>query len=75
MCVHVFASRLPDDTLVWVDRQQQHTLIYVDPSLVDGSQLTSRGRETVDSALRAAGAGTLHAATKCSRPPLWSDAN
>ncbi|WP_435246405.1 hypothetical protein [Streptomyces sp. NRRL F-5630] len=75
MCVHVFASRLPDDTLVWVDHQQQHTLIYVDRSLAYGAQLTARGRETVDGALRAAGAGPLRAAPKCSRPPLWSVAS
>lgn len=71
MCVHVFlAVQLPFMALVWVDRQPQHTLVYVDPSLAHDGELTHQGRARVNAALAEAGAAILDAAPACDRPLL-----
>lgn len=71
MCVHVFlAVQLPFMALVWVDRQPQHTLVYVHPSLAQDGELTLQGRVQVNTALAEVGAAMLDVAPACERPPL-----
>lgn len=71
MCVHVFlAVQLPLMALVWVDRQPQHTLVYVDPTLAQDGELSPQGRVQVNAALAEAGAAMLDVAPACARPAL-----
>ena len=67
MCVHVFcADDLPNDTLVWVDSRDSHTVVYADSSLTDRGRLTAAGGDQINRALAAIpGAPSLETAKPC----------
>lgn len=73
MCVHVFcASQLPNNTLVWVNRQSRHVLVYADSSLAtDAGKLTDEGVRQVNAGLaNSPGAPSLESAKPCGEPLL-----
>lgn len=67
MCVHVLcAEQLPHEALVWVDRQQNHILVYADSRLTSAGILTGAGVAQVNQALAAIpGAPSLESAKSC----------
>jgi hypothetical protein len=73
MCVHVFRvpGKMPNGTLVWVDRQLLHTCVLVDPSLFCEGRLTDGAVTAIDAALAIHVPGlTLRSAPSCERPLL-----
>lgn len=74
MCVHVLcAASMPNNVLVWVDRQPSHNLVYVDASLFSRKgTLTARGVRRINKALADFDcAWTLDSSQLCNRPPLY----
>lgn len=72
MCVHVYcAFEMPDSTLVWVDRQGPHTLVYADPTLSEApGMLSAAGVAEVNEALASLpGAPSLETAKSCQLAP------
>lgn len=73
MCVHVFRvpGKMPNGTLVWVDRQLSHTCVLVDAGLFHEGRLTDRAAAAIDEALAIHVPGlTLRSAPSCERPVL-----
>ncbi|NUV65733.1 hypothetical protein G6W57_01205 [Streptomyces sp. CAI-121] len=65
---------MPDNTLVWVDRQPSHSMIYVDRGLFSSpGTLSALGLRLVNDALAALIPGwSLGSAPKCDRTPLYA---
>ncbi|MGH3584722.1 MAG: hypothetical protein ACRDQ0_00200 [Pseudonocardia sp.] len=61
---------MPYEALVWVDRQELHTLVYVDESLASRGKLSRDGLSSIDRALLSVGAPTLKSSRTCARPPV-----
>lgn len=76
MCVHVFCAvqPMPDNTLVWVDRQPSHSMIYVDRGLFSTpGKLSVLGAWLVNAALAELTPGwSLTSSPRCHRPPLYA---
>jgi hypothetical protein len=73
MCVHVFRvpGKMPNGTLVWVDRQLSHTCVLVDPCLFQEGRLTDAAVAVINEALAVHVPGlTLRSAPSCERPLL-----
>lgn len=73
MCVHVYcAERMPNSTLVWVDRRPGHLCVFADGSLATATgELTRAGVRVVNDALAAVpGAPSLESAKPCGGHPL-----
>jgi hypothetical protein len=64
---------MPNNVMVWVDRQPSHNLVYVDVSLFNRrGSLTARGVRRINSALADFDqAWTLSSSQLCDRPPLY----
>lgn len=73
MCVHVFRvpGKMPHGTLVWVDRQNLHTCVFVDLRLFARGRLTDEAVSLINEALAVQIPGvTLQSAPPCKRPVL-----